>query len=137
MQTERDTHTELSPLIGMPLESLNLSGLKIKDLSPLKDMPLQKLILKGTPVADISPLEETKLSHLDITDCINLTDLKSLLKLSTLKTLIISRIHIGKINFLKQHTNLIKIGIINTSNEIEYLPVKEFWEKYNKPEGLK
>ena len=48
--------TDLSPLKGLPLESLDLSWNGVADLSPLEGMPLVSLRLARTEVEDLSPL---------------------------------------------------------------------------------
>ena len=53
----RDTGvTDLSPLAGLKLQSLDLFQVKVSDLSPLKGMPLVELWAEETAVSDISPL---------------------------------------------------------------------------------
>jgi hypothetical protein len=48
--------TDLSPLAGMNLKSLDLFQVKVSDLSPLKGMELVELMADETAVSDISPL---------------------------------------------------------------------------------
>ena len=48
--------TDLSPLSGLQLVSLNCGRSKVSDLSPLKGMPLQKLYINRTKVVDLTPL---------------------------------------------------------------------------------
>ncbi len=66
--------SDLSPLQGMPLEELNLSGSKVTDLAPLKGMPLKRLNLRGNAVADLSPLAGMPLESLNV----DRTDVRSL-----------------------------------------------------------
>jgi len=48
----------LSPLKGMPLESLNVSGTKVADLTALRGLPLLFLRLHQCPnIVDLSPLK--------------------------------------------------------------------------------
>ncbi len=56
--------SDLSPLQGMPLTSLNCNFSKVSDLSPLRGMPLANLYLQDTQVSDLSPLTQMKLSIL-------------------------------------------------------------------------
>lgn len=58
--------TDLSPLAGMPLEQLYLEQTQVRDLSPLAGMPLKILRLEQTPVADISPLAGLPLEQLNL-----------------------------------------------------------------------
>ena len=53
---------DLSPLEGMPLVSLNLSGCKaVTDFRPLSALPLRTLILNDTKIADLAPLAKLRL----------------------------------------------------------------------------
>lgn len=45
--------SDLSPLAGMKLQSLNAAGTAVQDLSPLRDMPLKALYLRGATVVDL------------------------------------------------------------------------------------
>ncbi len=56
--------SDLSPLQGMPLTTLNCGGTKVSDLSPLKQTQLTNLNCHATPVSDLSPLEGMSLTHL-------------------------------------------------------------------------
>ncbi|WP_435009411.1 protein kinase domain-containing protein [Tundrisphaera lichenicola] len=57
--------TDLSPLSGLPLTSLNVSKSQLVDLSPLRGMPLTEFMCYGTLVDDLSPLEGMKLRVLN------------------------------------------------------------------------
>ena len=72
--------SDLSPLQGLPLEELNLSGSKVTDLAPLKGMPLKRLNLLGNTVADLSPLAGMPLESLNVdrTDVRSLTPLRGM-----------------------------------------------------------
>ena len=58
--------TDLSPLQGMPLEELYLENTRVTDLTPLEGMPLRILRLEHTPVDDISPLAGLPLEQLNM-----------------------------------------------------------------------
>ncbi|MCC9606207.1 protein kinase [Blastopirellula sp. JC732] len=79
---------DLSPLRGLPLNSLMCSATQVSDLSPLKGMPLEHVGVGLTPVEDLSPLDPAPLKTLflmrtNITDeslqhfkgCTNITKL--------------------------------------------------------------
>jgi serine/threonine-protein kinase len=76
---------DITPLAGMPLKRLDLSGARIEDLTPLKGMPLEWLCLIGASIAhkDFSPLKgeravtPVKLKSLNIAGC-GVKDLSSL-----------------------------------------------------------
>lgn len=48
--------SDLSPLVNMPLVSLDVTNTKVSDLSPLTGMKLTKLLIANTPVTDLTPL---------------------------------------------------------------------------------
>jgi hypothetical protein len=57
--------TDLRPLRGLRLKSLDLSGnASVADLGPLRDMPLEGLYIAGTAVYDLSPLRGMPLRFL-------------------------------------------------------------------------
>jgi Leucine-rich repeat (LRR) protein len=60
--------SDLSALEGAPLEVANLSGCRVTDLSPLRKASLRILYLRSTPVADLSPLAGQPLSELNIAE---------------------------------------------------------------------
>jgi predicted Ser/Thr protein kinase len=57
--------TDLSPLIGLPLERLVCHFTAVQDLSTLHDMPLVSLDISGTKVKDLTPLAGLRLTHLE------------------------------------------------------------------------
>jgi len=57
---------DLSPLHGLPLQSLNLYGNPVKDLAPLHGMPLTFLLIASTAVADLSPVVKSPLEELGL-----------------------------------------------------------------------
>jgi serine/threonine protein kinase/Leucine-rich repeat (LRR) protein len=64
-RNHRSKFSDLSPLKGMPLTTLDCSHTPVSDLSPLKGMPLTYLHCGGTPVSDVSPLKGMPLTYLD------------------------------------------------------------------------
>ena len=62
--------TDLSPLVGLPLERVNIAGNQVSDLSPLSDTgTLVYLNIDYNPVVDISPLmSKTYLIELSASD---------------------------------------------------------------------
>jgi tetratricopeptide (TPR) repeat protein len=70
---------DLSPLRGMPLKSLSLNSIKVIDLEPLRGVPgLRNLSLAGTAVRDLRPLQGLELKWLNLweTPVTDLTPLK-------------------------------------------------------------
>ena len=72
--------TDLSPLRGMNLDSLDCDHTQVSDLTPLKDMRLTLLGCGATRVSSLSPLSEMKLNvlHFYQTEVADLTPLKSM-----------------------------------------------------------
>lgn len=57
--------TDLSPLHGMRLESLDISGNRIVELAALAGMPLRRLVCADNLIADLAPLKGMPLILLD------------------------------------------------------------------------
>jgi len=70
--------SDLSPLAGTKLASLNCTRTEVADLSPLRDMPITRLTCGQTMVSDLSPLAGTPLKALYCGDTLvsNLMPLK-------------------------------------------------------------
>ena len=64
----RSVLSDLSPLQGMTLTSLECEGAQVSDLSPLQGMPLTVLGCSGTQLTDLSPLKGMPLTLLN---CLN------------------------------------------------------------------
>jgi hypothetical protein len=66
--------SDISPLAGMKLKTLNASGTAVEDLSPLQGMALTELYVRQSGVHDLSPLRGMKtltavdLLHTGVTD---------------------------------------------------------------------
>ncbi len=56
--------SDLSPLVGLPLEVLGLADNPVVDLTPLRGMPLKELVLERTQVTDLLPLAGMPLVNL-------------------------------------------------------------------------
>ncbi len=61
--------SDLSPLKGMQLTSLDVSFSQVQDLTPLKGMPLTRLNLYACQVRDAEPLKGMPLTILQLTGC--------------------------------------------------------------------
>ena len=71
---------DLSPLKGMPLTTVSLSGCKqLTDLAPLRGMKLTSVDLYFCPqVSDLTPLRDMRLTALNLADCGQVRDLTPL-----------------------------------------------------------
>lgn len=58
--------TDLSPLRGLVLTSLECNGTEVADLSPLEGMALERLSLAMTPVSDLSAIDAQHLTYLNL-----------------------------------------------------------------------
>ncbi|MFZ2644307.1 MAG: protein kinase [Verrucomicrobiia bacterium] len=63
---DKPSVSNLSPLRGLRLETLDCGDTQVGDLSPLMGMPLQELRCSTTRVSDLSPLKNAPLNRLDI-----------------------------------------------------------------------
>ena len=77
----------LAHLKGMPLKKLNISHTVVSELSPLVQAPLVELNLQGTYVHNLRPLSDCPLKVIHLPNFP--IDLKPLLKISSLETIII------------------------------------------------
>jgi len=78
---------DLTPLRGMPLNILDISGNgSITDLSPLADLPLTTLRARGVSATDLRPLEKMPLGELDLAGT-KISDLRPLASLTSLRVL--------------------------------------------------
>jgi hypothetical protein len=83
--------TQVLPLIGLPIVSLDLSGTSVGDLNWVRNAPLAELDLSGTDVLEFSPLSRTaSLEKLRLTGW-QRKDYTRLRALPQLKTLILNR----------------------------------------------
>lgn len=57
---------DLSPLGGLPLESLSFWKVPLKNLAPLATTRLKRLSIMGARVSDVSPLKDLPLIYLDL-----------------------------------------------------------------------
>lgn len=70
--------SDLSPLAGMKLTTLACFGSNVADLSPLRGMPLRFLDASNTDVSNLKPLAGMPLETLWLTTCPQLSDLTPL-----------------------------------------------------------
>ena len=71
--------SDLSPLKGMKLITLDLSGCPVQDLEPLKGMPLTTLnFFLCTRIRDLTPLKDMPLTYLNLHDGPKVEDLTPL-----------------------------------------------------------
>jgi hypothetical protein len=111
--------TDLAPLRGLDLRSLNLGDARIADLAPLAGLTrLQTLILWNTQTRDLAPLAELRsLQSLDLMGT-QVTDLKPLRGLTNLHTLDLGRTQVSDLSPLAGLTGLRSLNLSET-------PVKE------------
>jgi hypothetical protein len=140
--------TNLTPVRGMPLHGLTLSGnWDLKNLEPLKEMPLTYLWCDNTQVADLSPLSGMPLTTLicHVTKVADLTPLKGmpLELLNCDRTLIsdlspLAGMKLKKLSFtpkpdlkgleaIRRMDSLVEIG----TAQDKMISSKEFWKKYD------
>ncbi len=56
LELKKTSITDLSPIQGLPLKTLNADGCPISDLSPLRGMPLRSVNVSSTKVTGLEPL---------------------------------------------------------------------------------
>ncbi len=95
--------TDLSPLAGLPIQVLSLSGTDVKDLTPLKSMPLTELRLDG---------------------CAKIADLTPLKSLQNLRSLTLPLRGSAGIEFLRDMDSIKQLGFLEPP-----MPVEKFWKQ--------
>ncbi|WP_254510777.1 protein kinase domain-containing protein [Anatilimnocola floriformis] len=125
---------DLSPLAGMPLETLFIVG-DFADLSPLRGMPLKNLEMGGLKVTDFSPLAELPLRELCVQFCVNASDVAPLAKIASLELLMLPP---NAVNFdlLQSHPKLTRIGYEFGGDHSPKTTTAEFWKLYGEESWL-
>lgn len=93
------TLQDISPLLGLPLEELDLTGHEVEDISPLALCQLRFLGIAENPILSLKPLENQHLVTLDIGSC-PISDL-SPLKGQPLEKLFIQRTTVSDLSPLE------------------------------------
>jgi hypothetical protein len=116
----------LEPLKGMPLTSLSCNDTQVADLSPLSGMPITSLACQVTQVADLSPLKGMPLEVLWC-DRTLVTDLSPLAGMKLKKLTFTPNPEMKGLQAIRQMNSLVEIG---TEND-KIIPSNEFWKKYD------
>jgi hypothetical protein len=106
---------------------MRLAGTKVSDLSPLQGMPIESLQISGTPTADLSPLRGMPLQMLNMTDCKAITNLEPIAKITTFKSIILPP-HATGFEFLRSLTNLERISFQYEKGKGPAQSAEEFWK---------
>jgi hypothetical protein len=114
----------------MRLRVVSLSGCTgVHDLTPLQGMPLQTLNLSRTTVDDISVVAGMPLEELNLEGCSRITDFSPLKDCPTLQKLLLPR-QAKNIEFLRGRPNLKFISYKNLTQ-----PAAEFWAERDEKKG--
>jgi Leucine-rich repeat (LRR) protein len=149
--------SELEPLRGAPISSLNLGDTRVSDLTPLRGMRLKKLWIYNTRVADLRPLEGMPLEfvnmygskakdisvfrgmpirNLKLHDCSELTDLSPLRDVKTLVWLTLPP-SAEDYEFLRNFPNLERIGFKEEGSKGPNQTAEQFWKEYDEQTWLR
>ncbi len=120
LNLEQTPVSDLRPLANMPLEELNLMKTRVSDVSPLKGLLLKKLQLNNTTVADLEPLRDMPLKDLAIPNT-RVTALQPL-KDMPLEVLTLSNTDVTDISVL-HGMPLRTLRLINCSKLIDLSPL--------------
>jgi hypothetical protein len=119
--------SDLSLLGGLNLRSLSLAGcVKVTDLTPLRGMQLKTLDLSRTGVTDLKPLIGMPLEELTLEGCTGIGDFTPLSECTSLEKLILPR-GARQIDLLREHPKLKYLSFKGLSE-----PVAEFWADFDK-----
>ncbi|OAI41499.1 hypothetical protein AYO40_00250 [Planctomycetaceae bacterium SCGC AG-212-D15] len=122
-----DQVRDLTPLQGMPLASLDAFQChSIRDLSPLKDVPLTTLVVCQCSVDDLTPLKGMPLDHLHIAE-------SRVHDLTSLQGMTLTRFYFTPKNITKGMDVVRQIKTLKTIGfrwETAW-PAAEFWKRYD------
>jgi tetratricopeptide (TPR) repeat protein len=126
---------DYSPLAGMKLTSLDLSGTgagpHTGDLSTLRNLTVEELVLEYSSVRDLKPLIGLRVKVLDISNCSGLRDLSPLLECTELEELKAMECPVP-IGPLRAHKTLKVISYSTPGTPgLVRRPVAEFWKEYD------
>ncbi len=120
------TLPDLSFISGMKdLKQLSLTKCKgVTDISPLVGLPIQTLSLSGTDVVDLAPLASLPITELRLDRCRRISDLRPLASLKSLKSLTIPLPKRPmEFAFLRDMKSLESLGFNEPA-----MPVEQFWK---------
>ena len=118
--------TNLEPLKGMPLTFFACDNSQVADLSPLSGMPLTYLICHVTKVADLSPLKGMPLEEL-YCDRTLITDLSPLAGMKLKKLSFTPNPELKGLEAIRQMNSLAEIG---TAGD-KMISSNKFWKQYD------
>ena len=104
---------DLSPLKGMRLVSLNMSGTGVSDLTPLKGMELEYLWAMDTAVSDLATLRGMPLTHLDLHGTQGVTSI-GMLEGMPLEYLNLTELKVADLSALRGMTTLRRLVLAGT-----------------------
>jgi serine/threonine protein kinase len=121
---------DLRALKGSKIEQLNLNGCRaVKDLTALDGVPLQKVDLGRTGISDLAPLIHSPIRELTLEGCTDLIDLKPLLEMTSLESVLIPT-QCKKIDYLRDHPTIKRISYKRLTQ-----PAYEFWDEFDAKKG--
>jgi serine/threonine protein kinase/Leucine-rich repeat (LRR) protein len=121
--------TSLEPLRGMPLTYLACDNSQVADLSPLSGMPLKRLVCHVTKVADLSPLKGMPLEELSCEQSL-ITDLSPLAGMKLKRLSFTPNPELKGLQAIRQMDSLVEIG---TACD-KMISSNRFWKKYDADE---
>ena len=112
------------------IEQLYLAGCRgVKDLTPLRGLPLQTLTLNRTLISDLTPLIQSPVRELNLEGCSSLVDLHPLMEIGTLETVVIP-MQCKDIAFLRKHPGIKRLSYVKLTQ-----PVEDFWKEIDAKEA--
>jgi hypothetical protein len=98
----------------------------VKDLTPLEGMPLQSLDLSRTGISDLTPLVHSPIRELNLDGCVDLVDLHPLMDMKSLESVLIPN-QCKDVEFLREHPTIKRLSYKKLTQ-----PVYEFWDEYDR-----
>ena len=123
--------SDLTPLRGLPLQTLSIAHTGVTDLSPLKGMPLRSLWMADTPVTDLSPLRGMPLKSLYMDKCPLLTDVSALLEMPQLQSVLLPE-NAANVSDLRALSHLERISYtFDLKASQPACAAAEFWKEHH------
>jgi serine/threonine protein kinase/Leucine-rich repeat (LRR) protein len=124
---------DLSPLADCTnLEALDITSAPVSDLSVLARTHLHELYAGWTKVSDLAPLRGLPIEALMLNDCPNLTDVRLLAEIPSLRQVTIPS-DARRIESLRTLPNLVRIGFARSATAgFPNMTATEFWAAWDR-----
>jgi eukaryotic-like serine/threonine-protein kinase len=132
---------DLTPLIGMPIKTIDLTRAPVSNFSPLARLPLEKCFLQHNRITDLSVFRGKPLKELSLWGCLDARNYAVLREIETLELLLLPSQYrtlpdedYAAIGSLRDHPTLRQIGS-EIMNQMAYAATgsqEVFWQDWDR-----